>query len=243
MKRLLLLMLCALMLLPAAAHAVEDDGLPFVVRYGDREQPYIAITVDDCYDMDAAREIFELAQSYGIPITYFPLGQTMLAEDADFWREVAASDCEIGTHTNFHTKMGNHTAREIISSLGISQQKLDAVLGYHYEIRCVRPPFGNYTDKNDSSKVVYSAVHKYGFKHLVNWDVSETDPNKAIKKVKNGSILLYHARPKDLACLKQLIPELLEKDFIPVTVSELLGFGPVATATDMYVYDSSVFYN
>lgn len=36
-----------------------------------------------------------------------------------------------------------------------------------------------------------------GVEHLVLWDVSQTDPDKAVRKVQNGSILLFHARPKD----------------------------------------------
>ena len=113
------------------------------------------------------------------------------------------------------------------------------MLGYHYPIRSVRPPFGNYTDEQDSARQVVSVCRAVGVEHLVLWDVSQTDPDKAVRKVQNGSILLFHARPKDVRCLAQLIPALQEKGFTFVTVSELLGFEPLATSTDLYVYDKN----
>ena len=47
----------------------------------------------------------------------------------------------------------------------------------------------------------------------------------AMKDVENGSILLYHANAKDVRCLRQLIPALLE-NYECVTVSELLHLTP-----------------
>lgn len=61
------------------------------------------------------------------------------------------------------------------------------------------------------------------------WDASQTDPAPAIGDVQGGSILLYHTNPKDIECLKVLIPQLLEQGYTPVTVSELLGLPPVET--------------
>ena len=59
-------------------------------------------------------------------------------------------------------------------------------------------------------------------------DVSQTAPAPAIGDVQGGSILLYYTSPKDIECLKVLIPQLLEQGYTPVTVSELLGLPPVA---------------
>ena len=81
------------------------------------------------------------------------------------------------------------------------------------------------------------AIRTYGYEHILRWDVSQTDAAKAIEKVQNGSILLYHARHKDYVCLETLIPQLLEAGFEPVTVSELFGFPPPETSEELYVYD------
>ena len=69
---------------------------------------------------------------------------------------------------------------------------------------------------------VVNAIAEAGYLHAVRWDVSQTDPEKAVKDVQNGSILLYHANTKDVRCLEKLIPALLT-DYTCVTVSELLA--------------------
>lgn len=69
------------------------------------------------------------------------------------------------------------------------------------------------------------------------WDVSQTDANKAFHDVQSGSILLYHARAKDIRCLKGLIPRLLEQGYECVTVSELLGFDAVVPSEGTYIYE------
>ena len=71
------------------------------------------------------------------------------------------------------------------------------------------------------------AIEAEGYLHAVKWDVSQTDAEKALKKVRNGSILLYHANQKDLDCLETLIPALLEQGYACVTVSQLLGLEAV----------------
>ena len=71
----------------------------------------------------------------------------------------------------------------------------------------------------------------------MNWNVSQTKAQDAFKRVKNGSILLFHAREKDYKCLQELIPMLLEAGYEPVTVSELLGFDPPEISDELYVYD------
>ena len=109
------------------------------------------------------------------------------------------------------------------------------MLGWHYEMQVMRPPYGSLsTDPNRKSDTwVITAIEQAGYLHAVRWDVSQTDPKKAVWDVQNGSILLYHANPKDIQCLEELIPVLLEKGFQPVTVSDLLDLGMPAIPEDV----------
>ena len=84
-----------------------------------------------------------------------------------------------------------------------------------------------------------TAIKTYGYDHIVRWDVSNTDPNKAFEATRNGSILLFHAKKKDTHFLEKLIPELKERGFEMVTVSELFGFDPPETGGEMYVYNKA----
>ena len=94
MKKLLAALLCLMLVLPAAAEEPE-----YVVRYGDRAQHRIAITVDDIYDADVLRMMHELSVEHDVPFTYFVLGTQIREGDRDIWEDVIARGGEIGTHT------------------------------------------------------------------------------------------------------------------------------------------------
>ena len=57
----------------------------------------------------------------------------------------------------------------------------------------------------------------------------------------NGSILLFHARKDDYACLEELIPMLLEAGYEPVTVSGLFGYDPPPTSDEVFIYDPATY--
>ena len=246
LKRALALLLCLCVLVPlcgACAESNEELLQNFVLRYGDRNSKKIAITVDDCYKsaVEWIRRDVELCTEYGITMTFFPLVYTGCLEEKyrDLWQSVLDSGCEIGTHTNRHVKLGNRDTWGIIGGLGRAQEALDKTLGYHYEVRWLRPPYGTVAKGNKSTEQqVINAVKRYGFEHIVHWEVSETkDLDKALDRIQNGSILLFHSKKKDTHFLEKLIPELKARGFEMVTVSELFGFDPPETGEELYVYD------
>ena len=240
-------LLCLLCLFAfAAAGAAEEapeTGLErFPVYHGSRESRKIALTVDDVNEPEWARKTFELCGQYGIQVTFFPNGYNIHEEDAGMWREIAESDCEIGSHCYTHDYFEENPPGPILDGLGLFQQQLDKVLGYHYEVRWYRPPFGHLGTNNDSEKIIIRTIRLFGYDHALLWDVSSSnDADVAIRKVKNGSILLFHAREKDYRCLEKLIPMLLEEGYEPVTVSALFGFDPPERGGEPYVYDPNVF--
>ena len=74
------------------------------------------------------------------------------------------------------------------------------------------------------------------------WDIRETKYlNKALDKIQNGSILLFHTKKKDTLFLEKLIPELKERGFEMVTVSELFGYELPGTSEELYVFDKEQF--
>ena len=239
LPRLAAAALClVLMLSSAAAEGAGDDPLSvFTLNHGSRESKKIAITMDDVFETEWVWKSVELCRKYGITMTFFPIGRNLKEEDRDKWRDVLEAGCEIGSHSMNHLNFRDIGEYVAIERLGRFQERLDKVLGFHYEVRWFRPPTGDITDKNGSTALMVRAIRTYGYEHIVRWDVSQTDPMKAIKKVKNGSILLYHARHKDYVCLETLIPLLLEAGFEPVTVSELFGYPPPETGEELYTFD------
>ena len=221
------------------ALAVEQG---FTVFHGSREKPRIALTVDDCYDAENVAAILELCRETRTPVTFFVIGQALKTKDAALWRSVAASGCEIGNHTWSHARLPSLNSRDIKRQLTKTQERLNEVLGFPYEMRVMRPPYGALSEnpKNKSDIWVVEAIEAAGYVHAVRWDVSQTNPDKAIRDVENGSILLYHANKKDIRCLTQLIPALKAAGYQCVTVSELLGVDPAPEDTDWMVVDEEL---
>ena len=233
MKRMLTLLLC-LMMVCSSACAVEAG---FTVRHGDREVKRICITVDDCKDTVMLRQIFDLGKELDVPMTFFTLGYVLLDEDRELWQEIANSACEIGNHCYWHNSLADHDSWGIRNLLLRNQERLDEVLGFHYPMQVMRPPFGELYDADTGVGYVLKAIESAGYNHAVLWDVSQTNPDKCIHDVQNGSILLFHTLIDDLRCLQKLLPELKAQGYEFVTVSEMLGMEPVATSTDLYVRD------
>jgi len=237
----LLLCLCAL-----AATACAEEGSPldsFTLKHGSRESKKVAITVDDCYKTatEWIEADVELCKQYGIHMTFFPLYKTgcLLPEYRELWQSVLDAGCEIGCHGYQHLHLGSFDYWTLVKRLGMWQEKLDETLGYHYETRWIRGPGGSIENGRKLNKdQVISALKRYGYQHIVHWDVSETiNMEKALKKIQNGSIMLFHSKKKDTRFLEKLIPELQERGFEMVTLSELFDMEPVETSEELYKYD------
>ena len=227
MKKLFTLLLALLFLIPSASLAATDG---FTVEYGDREQKRIAITIDDCYGLEYVRAALDISQENSVPFTFFVLGNVLKQDDADLWRAVATSSCEIGNHTYNHTKLSSLDDKDLYMQIMKTQASLDAVLGYHYPMQVIRPPFGSW------NSTVNRVFRSLGYDHTILWDIDSTDPVVCYKHIKNGSILLFHARAKDIHCIKALLPRILEDGYELVTVSEMFGKEPVAITDEPYTF-------
>ena len=227
----------------AGAEGTEKLLENFTLNHGDRSSKKIAITIDDGYETEYYWKCAELCRQYGIGMTFFPIGLVLKEEDREDWIKVIESGCEIGSHSKAHNHLAIGGTYGTLLALGRFQEKLDATLGFHYEVRWLRPPFGKLSKDPSENAGTRNAIKLYGYDHIVLWDVSQTDPDKAIEDVQNGSILLYHTRKKDYQCIENLIPRLMEKGFELVTLSELFGFDPPETGGELYVYDVNVYKN
>lgn len=224
----------ALFLIPIFPALAVENG--YTVFHGSRDEKRISITVDDCYSNDYVSAILDLCEEYEIPVTFFVIGSALKLDDQELWQRALALGCEIGNHTWNHPYLPELNSKNIKSQLNRTQEKLNTLLGGVYTMQVMRPPYGRLsTDPSKKSDIwVVEAIEAAGYVHAVRWDVSQTDPDKALKQTQNGSILLYHTNRKDVRCLTQLIPALLEEGYECVTVSSLLGldapvFQPNAT--------------
>ena len=255
LKRMLALVLCLCALAsfacaeePAEAAVPERDAETeklledFTLKHGSRERKMVAFTVDDCYQerRQFIVQDVELCNQYGVRMTFFPIYKTGCLQERfrDIWQSVLDAGCEIGCHGYQHLHLGSFDYWTLMKRLGRWQEELDKTLGYHYETRWLRPPYGSIDGgKKINKKQVTSALKRFGFEHIVHWEISQTDPVKAMELIQPGSILLFHANNKDTRCMETLIPQLLEQGYEIVTISELFGYPAPETSEELYVYD------
>ena len=209
----------------------------FYILHGDRNNPRISITIDDGYELEYYWKCAELCRLYHVGMTFFPIGLVLKESDRENWQAVLDAGCEIGSHSNAHNHLDIGGPANTILRLGRFQEKLDQTLGYHYEIRWMRPPFGAVAKDKKNTSITQNAIRRYGYEHIVLWDVSETNPEEVLNDVQNGSILLFHARKKDYRCIESILPKLLEAGYQIVTLSEMFGFGPPEVSESLYIYD------
>ena len=238
------LILCAAFLLASSALAEsvsesqgldwqENDPWPFAIQYGDRSKHQVAITMDDCYEFEWVEKAWELITSYGGAMTIYPIGELLKEEnlqpgDREMWQKIAASSSEIGTHTHHHRKMSKLREDNMLLYSKYPQQVTDQLLGYHYPLRTLRPPYGNH------SEAYQKQLKIAGYHHVILWDIDTTDAGEVLSQVRNGSIILFHARKKDYTCLETVIPALAEQGYEMVTVSVMLGLPPLEAQTELF---------
>lgn len=200
---------------------------PIVFYSGDDEIPKIAITMDDCWKLGVVREMLDLCEEYHFHMTFFPCGTVIREEDRGLWLRMVADGNEIGNHTENHKRLTNLSYRRVGEELHFMEDRLNKALGYAYPMRVMRPPYGSGAWGKTGME-----IGDYGYRYIILWSLSETDPDKMLGKVRNGDILLYHSNPKDINGLRKAIPVLLERGFQLVTVSELVGIPPPPSPKD-----------
>ena len=222
-RKLTALLLIALLLCSVGATAETRSKWAHIYRFGDREQPRVAVTVDDWIHPDEwLMEFLAVAEQYKVKLTLYPSGYALKPEDREIWQAALDAGHEIGCHFFQHKRLTQRSQAAVKRDLEKYQKALDDTLVYHYEFLTVRPPFGAGMTSGGSAQARW--IHNVGFDHIVLWDMDNTSNlDKALKTIKNGSIILVHANHHDLVFLGKLLEALQERNYEYLTVSELLN--------------------
>lgn len=228
MRKVLTLAL-ALMLMASLALAQEAEK--YITQYtnGDREQKRIAVTIDDWYEPDMLPAFLDAAQEYGAKLTLYPIGINVMKRDRAFWQRALDEGHELGNHSNTHKNLEEASRDSILAQLRNMEKRLEEALGYAHTMNTVRYPFGA-GRKRGTRSAFAKTIAEAGYRHVALWDIDSTDAREILRQTQNGSIILLHGRKKDLRTLKAILPELRDRGYEMVTISELLNLPPKAAA-------------
>ncbi|MBQ1631471.1 MAG: polysaccharide deacetylase family protein [Clostridia bacterium] len=204
----------------------------------DPQQKMVAFTFDDGPRTGITNQILDIAEEYGVRVTFFIKGDNIASHEEELMRMLSLG-CEIGNHTWMHTNVEELSASEMRDEIGKVNDAIRDRFGY--PIRLFRPPYIKYGDKgSDTRNTLVSLMEEwnmaiinhtrsthdtydsYNAERIYQRGVLETDE---LGKSLDGSIILCHDKQqKTVDAFKKIVPELLSRGYQFVTVSELLHY-------------------
>ena len=166
----------------------------------------IVITIDDCYNNQHVRAIFELLKNNGLRATFFPNTNYLLfdEETISLWQEIYQAGFEIGYHTTNHATHLSYA--ELEEDFWAFTQHMRALLeDDSFEINLVRAPYGVWYE----NWYLWSANNGL---MSVDWNVlTEHQPERAELRLQEGisPIVLLHSTAFDVEWLNTNLNQLI----------------------------------
>jgi peptidoglycan-N-acetylglucosamine deacetylase len=239
MRIIAALCVCLFMIQPVVVSAAPKKDRAYYETRGDivwevnTDEKVIALTFDDGPHPQYTAQILDLLKQYEAKATFFVVGNKIKLYP-DVLEQTAQAGHEIANHTYSHAYLNRMT--NIHKELTSTEELIVEKTGRRSQL--FRPPGGFYNDR------LVSAVKDEGYTMVMwSWQLDTKDwdtpgvrriVNSVLKNVKNGNIVLFHdyieGPTQTIEALKVILPELKNKGYRMVTVSELLQYNSAIPA-------------
>ena len=194
-----------------------------VIHNAEIESKKIAITVDDCYQVNNLERIVKATEKAGSKLTLFPVGETLSKEGMPKLLQRCAFDLgfEIENHTYTHSRIFRMSDDDMAAEIWKQDAALDKALGVHYQEHFLRLMGGD----GDTDPRIHSYLKKLGYLGIANWSVSGSDSDmKHIRaSLAPGQVYLFHCTDPDTKKLEEFIPWAVSKGYKLVTLNDLFN--------------------
>ena len=227
MKRTVTFLIVLAIFSPIFASAAQSRT---IFHSEDCEEKTIALTFDDGPHPRYTKQILDILEKYGVKATFFFVGQNI-----EYYPEVARAVVdaghEIGNHTFSHPSVKGLLPQKIDEEIQSTQEIIFEITGQKPKV--FRAPGGIYDG------AVLDMAEKHGLKPVLwswrqdtkDWSKPSVDyiVNTVVNNLRDGDIILFHdfnVSPSPTpAALEIILPQLIEKGYSFVTVSELMEMG------------------
>ena len=198
----------------------ENRKLPiYRVRTDEKK---IAISFDCAWGVDYTDALLSVMEKEQVKCTFFMV-EFWTEKHPDYVKKIFDAGHEIGTHSATHPYMSKLDRDTIIKELSSSISAIEEITGKKVEL--FRAPYGDYNDR------LIKTARELNL-YTIQWDVDSLDwkdlsakqiCDRVIKRVKSGSIVLFHNQGLNTAqALPTIISELKGKGYEFVKISDLI---------------------
>lgn len=185
------------------------------------DKKIIALTFDDGPSDTTSMKVLSKLKKYGIPGSFFLIGQNITPEREYIVKEELAYGCDIENHSLTHSDMTTLDAETIRAEIEETSRRIVAITGKEPDF--FRPPFILFNDAMFEN-IPYIFI---GGLPCNDWE-PEVSAKERARKVLDGArgnmlVLLHDSEGNDntVDALDIIIPELKNRGFEFVTLTEL----------------------
>lgn len=190
----------------------------------DPSKPMVALTYDDGPSARNTPKILATLKANGARATFFMVGK-MAEKHPDIVAQMVEQDCEVANHTYDHTMMSKVDAAELVRQLEQTNQVVADASGISPVL--MRPCGGEWNDELMGAVGSISMPAVLWSIDTLDWKTKDAQNtvNTVLEQVKDGDIILMHDLYDATAQASEtLIPELINRGYQLVTVSELASY-------------------
>ncbi len=199
---------------------ISSRKLP--IYYVKTDEKKISISFDCAWGTDYTEKLLSIMREENVKCTFFMV-EFWTKKYPEMVKKISDAGHEIGTHSATHPYMSKLNEGDIIKELTSSSKAITDITGKKVEV--FRPPYGDYDD------LLIETAKNLGL-FTIQWDVDSLDwknlsaneiTSRVVKKVKNGSIVLFHNQGLHTAeALPKIIKELKNSGYTFVPIGELI---------------------
>lgn len=201
----------------------------------DPNRPMVALTFDDGPHPTKTAEVIDILNQYGVKATFFDIGNLMEQYPETLKLEVE-SGCDVGGHTYSHVNLNELSQEEIINEVTRMEDAFREITGK--ELQYIRPTYGN------ANALVRNTVNR----PLINWTIDSRDwetrdTDKILEEIYqtddfDGKIIILHViYDSTLEAIKKLVPDLIQRGYQLVTISEMAEAKGISLKNGKVYYD------
>jgi len=198
---------------------LESLGYNFSRR---AEEKVIALTFDDGPAAATTPQVLDTLEKYGIQATFFVIGSHIDDTTSAIVSRALEMGCEIANHTYTHPHLAELSDRDVVSEISLASDVIENISGSRPKF--FRFPYSSYNDHILNDLLDLTCIHGMDSK---DWDPNASCAERidnVLSAADDGRIILLHdyeGNDDTVKAIGTIIPELLQRGYRFVTLSEL----------------------